>query len=98
MAQDSGENRKLAERVGVLERDFPKPNECNDFAFISRNHNHLASSNTYQRFRLSGSVGGFFESNDTRNGTRRDALGEFLPRDSCASATAAIFLEAFPVL
>jgi hypothetical protein len=86
----------MAERVGVFDRDFAKPNEINGSAIISRNRNDLAFSNCCQRFRLFASVCGFSESNDTRNGTRRDALGAFLPRDSCAGATAAIFLEAFP--
>ena len=41
IAEITEENRnlKLAERVGVHERDFAKPNVYNGFAFISRNRN-----------------------------------------------------------
>ena len=34
--------KKLAERVGVFERDLAKPNVYNDFAIISCNRNDLA--------------------------------------------------------
>ena len=44
--------KKLAERMGVRERDFAKPNKIGGFAIISRNLNDLASSNLGRRFRL----------------------------------------------
>ena len=43
-------NEDLAERMGVLARDFANRNEINGFAIISRNRNDLASSNLRQRF------------------------------------------------
>lgn len=49
-AEENSE-RELAERVGVLVRDFGKANEINGFAINSRNRNDLASSNTGRRFR-----------------------------------------------
>jgi hypothetical protein len=50
----------MAERVGVLARDFAKANEINTFAIISRNHKDLASSNLRRRFRPFASVCRFF--------------------------------------
>jgi hypothetical protein len=41
--------KKLAERVGVFDRDCEKANECNGFPLISRNRSDLASSNACQR-------------------------------------------------
>ena len=82
--------------MGVFDRDFAISNVYSGLALISRNRSDLASSNACRRFRPFAGFCRFFYFNDTRNGTRRDVLGEFLPRDCCASATAAIFLEAFP--
>ena len=67
-----------------------KPNECNGFAIISCNRSDLASSNGCRRLRPFAGVCRFFYFNDTRNGTRRDALREFLPRDSCPGPTNAL--------
>ena len=75
----------MAERVGVLARDFAKPNGINGFAIISRNRNDLASSKLRRRFRPFAGVCRFFYLNDTRNGTRREPLGGLVPRDSRAS-------------
>jgi hypothetical protein len=63
-------NLKLAERVGVLERDFAKANEVNGCAITSPNRSDLASSNLCQRFRPFAGVCRVFNSNDTRNDTR----------------------------
>ena len=51
MRAGTGERRSLgvAERVGVLERDFAKANEINGFANISRNRNDLVSANSRRR-------------------------------------------------
>jgi hypothetical protein len=46
--------------VGVFDRDFAKPNECNGFTLISRNCNDLASSNFRRRFRPFAGVCRFF--------------------------------------
>ncbi|HYN09587.1 MAG TPA: hypothetical protein VES67_19555 [Vicinamibacterales bacterium] len=68
---------KLAERVGVLARDFAKANEINGFATISRSRNDLASSSFRRRFRPFAGLCRFFYFNGTRHGTRRGALGEW---------------------
>jgi len=49
----------LAERVGVQERDFAKPNEVNGFADISCNRNDLAFANLRQRLRPFAGLGRF---------------------------------------
>jgi hypothetical protein len=59
--------RRLAERVGVFDRDLAKANEINGFAIISRNRNDLASSNLRRRFRPFAGFCRFFHFNDTRN-------------------------------
>ena len=87
--------KKLAERVGVRARVLSKSHEYAGFSRKPQNRNDLPFANLYPRLRLFSSVCRFSESNDSRNDTRRDALGECLPRDSRASATAAIFLEGF---
>ena len=74
-------NLKLAERVGVLARDFRKPNVYSGLQLISRNHNNLASSNFCRRFRPFAGFCRFFYFNDTRNGTRREILVR-IPRGS----------------
>jgi hypothetical protein len=51
--------KKLAERVGVQERDFAKPNEVNGFADISCNRNDLAFANLRQRLRPFAGLGRF---------------------------------------
>ena len=63
---------KLAERVGVIARDFRKPNVYSGFWLISRNGNDLASSNLRLHFRPFTGACRFFYFDDTRNGTRRD--------------------------
>ena len=73
-------NLKLAERVGVLDRDFAKPNDYSGFRLISRNRNDLASSNLRRRFRPFAGFCRFFYFNGTRNGTRRGILTGELPR------------------
>ena len=61
---------KLAERVGVFDRDFRKPNDYNGCGLISRNRSNLASSNLRRRFRPFAGFCRFSYFNDTRNGTR----------------------------
>jgi hypothetical protein len=84
-AQEIG-TLKLAERVGVSDRDFAKANEINDFAINSRTGNALASSDLRRRFRPFAGVCRFFYLNGTRNGTRRSVLPRFLRRASTRSA------------
>ena len=67
-------NWKLAERVGFVACDFRKPSVYSGFQSISRNRSDLASSKLRQRFRPFAGICRFFYFNDTRNGTRRDAL------------------------
>ena len=59
---------KLAERVGVIARDFRKPNVYSGFWLISRNGNDLASSNLRLHFRPFTGACRFFYFDDTRNG------------------------------
>jgi hypothetical protein len=75
--------------VGFFNRDFAKPNKINGFAIMSRNGNDLASSNLRRRFRPFAGVRRFFYFNDTRNGTRRDALVGCLREDSCGAPSQA---------
>jgi len=58
----------MAERVGVFDRVFAKPNVRNGFALISRDRNDLASSIRCRRFRPFAGVCRFFYFNDTRPG------------------------------
>ena len=77
-ALDHSRRRRMAERVGVRERDFAKANGINGFAINSRNRNDLASSNLRRRFRPFAGFFGFFYFNDTRNDTRvRLLVGEW---------------------
>jgi hypothetical protein len=59
---------KLAERVGVFDRDFAIPNVYSGFRLISRDRNDLASSNLRLRFRPFAGVCQFFYFDGTRNG------------------------------
>jgi hypothetical protein len=67
--------------VGVRERDFAIPNVYNHFPPILRDCSDLASSNFRQRLRPFAGLCRFFYFNDTRNGTRRDVLGDVRPKD-----------------
>ena len=67
---------KLAESVGVFDRDFVKPNEINGFALISRNRSNLAFSNLRRRCRPLAGFCRFFYF----NGTRRERLQNPLRR------------------
>jgi hypothetical protein len=51
---------KLAERVGVFDRDFAIPNVYSGFRLISRNRSNLASSNLRRRVRPFTGVCRFF--------------------------------------
>ena len=72
---------RLAERVGVLDRDFAKPNGFNGLAII------LAQPQRISVFRLSpafcpfAGVCRFLYLNDTRNGTRVGRRGEIPPQN-----------------
>ncbi|HYN09590.1 MAG TPA: hypothetical protein VES67_19570 [Vicinamibacterales bacterium] len=69
--------KKLAERVGLFDRDLAKANEINGFAIISCNRNDLASSNLRRLFRPFAGFPRFSYFNDTRNDTRREGHSEF---------------------
>ena len=69
----------MAERVGVLNREFAIPNVYSGFQLISRAGNDLASSNLRRRLPPFAGYCRFFHFNGTRNGTRPRTLSRLSP-------------------